>query len=907
MTFPLSRTLPLFALLCCAAPLAAQTAPRPRLDAAERSGAVRIDGRLDEDAWEGAAAATDFVASEPVEGDVAQEQTEVRVLYDDAAIYVGARLHDSQPERIARQLVRRDEGGEFDFFEVSLSPSNDRRTGYRFRVSAAGVQSDSYLFDDTDADDDWDAVWESATERDADGWTAELRIPLSQFRFTPADSIQGWGINFGRRRVASNERSFFALESRTRYGRVSVFGRLEELRLAGGGRRLEVRPYALARGRSAPSDDGDPFFSGREAGANAGVDLTYGVGSAFTLNATLNPDFGQVEVDPAVVNLSAFETFFPERRPFFVEDARIFDFDLSDRASTLFYSRRVGREPSRRSLDGAAFVEAPTQSAILGAAKLTGRTGGGWSIGALGALTGREQGRALFLPEDSLGRDSLVTFLAEPLTGQAVFRARRDLRGGASQLGAIATTLYRDLPGDGSFDFLPSTALSAGVDGEHTWSDGDWAVFGFLAGSRVSGSERAITSIQRSPNHYFQRPDAVSLRVDSAATSITGAEWQAQLEKRGGGRWTGAAWLSQRTPGFEVNDLGFFRGEQRLEAGARAAYKEIEPGAVLRSYRFSGFTFQNWRRSALRDPLSPEAWGRAYSRGFIGLGTDLEFLNYWSLDLEARYRPETLSGTATRGGPLLIDPSSRRFEIGVRTDSRKPLAFEPDFAVERGAYGKRSWSAGLEIGWRPASQIEVQVEPSYRSERDPAQYVATTDDTGFAPTFGRRYLFGNLDRRTASLETRLNVAFSPTLTLQLYAEPFVSAGDYVTYKVLERPSSFDFARLHPGEAIEENGTVFCAGGDICRLGDTEHVDLDGDGAADFDFGERDFRVRSLRGNAVLRWEYRPGSTLFLVWQQEREFRDLRAERFGVLRDTGALFGDPADNVLILKVNYWLNL
>jgi hypothetical protein len=873
-----------------------------RVNAAERNGPVRIDGALTEEAWAAAEPAASFIQRDPTEGAPAREQTEVRVLFDDEAIYIGARMHDSSPSTVARQLVRRDERGQFDFFEASLSPAADDRTGYRFRVSAAGVQADEYLFDDVRDDASWDAVWESAAAVDDGGWTAELRIPLSQLRFSRTGEALHWRANFARRRVASNERSYWALESSTRYGVVSVFGRLEGLRLPEGIRRFELRPYALARGRSAPSDPDDPFFSGREAGLNGGTDLRYGIGTAFTLDATLNPDFGQVEVDPAEVNLSAFESFFPERRPFFVEDARIFDYGLSGRENTLFYSRRIGREPTRRTLRSAAFADAPAQSAILGAAKLTGRTAGGLALGGLAAVTQQEKARAFFLDGDSI-----ATFVAEPATAYGVARARQEL-GGSTQIGAIVTGLRRALPSSGALDVLPSTAFSGGVDWEHTWYGGDWALTGFLAGSHVRGSPEALIEIQRSANHYFQRPDADYLDVDSAATSMTGAEWRLQLDRRGGGNWTGAVWAAQRTPGFEVNDLGFFRGSERLDAGARIQYQENRVGPVLRSYRLSAFTFHNWRHGVLNDPFSYDAWGHAHKNGAVSASASGTFLNYWSLDLEARYKPEFLDDAGTRGGPLLLDPSSVRLEVRGSTDRRARLSLEPSLGSSHRAQGGRSWNADLEIGLRPSSRVELEVEPGYRWEQDPAQYVATTADLGYEPTFGRRYLFAELKRHTATLDTRLNVTFSPTLTLQFFAQPLLSAGDYVTYKALARASSFDFQELTNGTAVSAAGEVRCSGGTTCIDEEgTRYADFDGDGTTDFSFQEQDFRIRSLRGNAVLRWEYRPGSTMFLVWQQSRHSDDRLAREFGVASDGARLFSAPAENMLILKMNYWLDL
>jgi hypothetical protein len=320
------------------------TAARPAVTAVYRDSDVHIDGRLDEAIWATAVPATEFVQGEPIENAPAEQLTDVRVLYDESAIYVGAHMYDTRPSSIATQLVRRDEGGAYDYFELSLDSNNDRRTGYRFRVSASGVQRDVFLFDDVREDDNWDAVWQSAVHRDSTGWSAELRIPLSQLRYNASDTVQSWGVNFSRRRLVSAEQTYFALESRVSHGKVSVFGQLDGLHFPRSARRIELRPYALARANTGPADPGDPYFDGDEASGRAGLDFRYGLGANYTLDATINPDFGQVEVDPAVVNLTQFEVFFPEKRPFFVEEGQVFDFTLSGRRNSLFYSRRIGRE-----------------------------------------------------------------------------------------------------------------------------------------------------------------------------------------------------------------------------------------------------------------------------------------------------------------------------------------------------------------------------------------------------------------------------------------------------------------------------------------------------------------------------------------------------------------------------------
>ncbi|UCC48151.1 MAG: carbohydrate binding family 9 domain-containing protein [Gemmatimonadota bacterium] len=895
------------AALFCGRPLSAQIASNggpPAAEAAYRDDEIRIDGQPDEPVWQKVAPVTDFVQGEPVEDAPAEQPTEVRVLFDETALYVSAVMHDPQPTLIGDQLVRRDENGQYDYFELSLDTNNDRRTGYRFRVSAAGVQRDVYMYDDVREDPAWDAVWQSGVHRNSRGWTAELRVPLSQLRYNAADTVQSWGVNFSRRRLASNEVTYFALESRVRHGKVSAFGRLDGLRFPRSARRIEIRPYALGRAHTAPAEAGDPFFDGSELDSRVGLDLRYGLGAGFTLDATFNPDFGQVEVDPAVINLTAFETFFPEKRPFFVEDAKVLEFRLSGRSNQLFYTRRIGREPQGSAPDEADFDKVPSETTILGAAKLTGRTSSGLSLAALTAITSEETGRAFF--SDSAHTEKYVV---EPLSEYGILRVQQDFRSGASQVGAILTAMHRELPDDGSLDSLTSSAYSLGLDFEHNWGGSgsrDWAIHGFVTGSLVEGSTGALLRVQQSSNHYFQRPDATRYSVDSTATSLSGVNWRLQFERRSAKHWTGGIWIGEVSPGFEISDMGFMQGSERLDAGFRIGYQQISPGSLFRSYRISLHTFHNWRHEALDDAFSWNSWKRAHDSGWYNLRADFDFLNYWSLELSARHSPETLSDSETRGGPLMIRPGSTSFEARLGTDRRGVLYLQPSLEYENGHRGGYRWESQLELVIRPAPSLEIQLQPEYSTELDPAQYVATTDDVGYQPTYGCRYLFSDLKRRQVSLETRLNVSFNPRLTFQLYAQPLISSGDYLTYKQLEESESFDFEVFEEGIAALDGDEITCVAGRTCVFDDERYFDFDGDGSVDDSFSDEDFNVRSLRLSAVLRWEYFPGSTLFLVWQHNRRERaDIGS--FELDRDLDALWAADSENAFILKVNYWLGL
>jgi hypothetical protein len=886
---------------------AAAASARPALRAGVLDGEIDLDGRLDDPAWLDAPVASGFIQAEPLEGVPAENDTEVRVLVGADALYVGARLHDSTPSTIEDRLVRRDQEGQYDWFSVQLDPNRDQRTAYLFRVSASNVQGDEYVYDDSRSDGAWDAVWESAVARDEGGWTVELRIPLSQIRYEASDAPQAWGANFVRSRVASNELSYFSLKSQLREGRVSQFGSLEDVRVAGSSRRLEARPYLLSSLHQGPSEAGDPFFDGSRASARLGADLRVGLGSAFSVDATFNPDFGQVEADPAVINLSDVETFLEERRPFFVEDAQILDFSLSGRRDALFYSRRIGRAPQGGSPDEAEFTEVPDAATIGGAAKLTGRTTKGLSIGALAAMTLGESGRA-YAPSGG----GMSDFLVEPAAQYGVVRLRQDLKGGASQVGGIATAMRRDLPGDGTFEFLTSEAYSAGLDFEHQWSDRAWAVNGFIAGSHVRGDPEALLRIQRASNHYFQRPDATRQRVDSTATSLSGLQWRLQLDRQNGEHWTGGLWLSQLTDGFEVNDLGFASSSERLDAGFRIGYREIEPGDFLRSYDIGLFSFHNWSHEALDDAWSLDSWRRAYKSGTVHLDGRLELLSYWGVNANLSLSPDSYSRTATRGGPVMLDPGSLNANLRFNSDRRRAVSIGGGLEWREGFRGSGGEVGfGGEVQIRPSPRVEIRLEPRWSVETDGAQYVTSTDAVDWEPTYGTRYLFAELERTSLSMETRLNVSVSPKLTFQLFAQPLLSSGDYARYRQLARAGAYEFVDFVPGVLSGSGDGLACVGGSICREvrddeADEQHLDLDGDGRPDFSLSDRDFNVRSLVGNAVLRWEYRPGSTVFVVWQR-RQRGSATLGDFDLGRDLDALWGVPADNVFMVKVNYWLGL
>jgi hypothetical protein len=887
--FPLPLAFALVSTLQNQTPSPADSAPRhrhaaaPEIRAARVQGTIAVDGRLDESSWAAAEPATGFTQTDPAEGQPATERTEVQVLIGEDALYVGARLHDRQPKRIKAALARRDEDVEADEFDVYLDTFHDHLSGVRFRVTPGGATLDGILGSSaqgSEEDDSWDPVWESATQVDSLGWTAEIRIPLSQLRYS-STTDGTWGIQLYRKILRKGEEDWFAFVPKSEVGGVSRYAHLVGLGPLQAQRRLELAPYLLARGSYQPSTAGDPFQSGSEYRGSAGLDLKYGLTSDLTVNATVNPDFGQVEVDPAVVNLSVFETFFPEKRPFFVEGADVFRFG-GIRASNsfgvpdIFFSRRIGREPQRNLAgDGVNFLDAPTETSIRAAAKLSGRTRTGWSIGLLDAVTAGEDARYV----DTLG--SRVTTPVEPLTNYFVGRVRKDLRGGNSTVGIITTTVNRDLESPELESLLRGSAYSVGADFTNSWADRVWSLDGSVGFNTVRGTPEAIARTQLSSARYYQRPDATSFHFDSTRTSLSGHAYQLALRKNSGKHWQGGLVYQETSPGMETNDLGFQSEASQRGISTALEYNERQPGRVFRRWGLFPFTNHQWNFDG----------NLVY--GSYGLIFSGQLHNFWDFQLRGDYTPPAYDDRLTRGGPLARQPTSGDVRLTLNSDTRKTTRLNGNLTQVWTAADERRTEADLTLSVRPSSALRLSVGPALTLLHTLSQYVVAVPDPVAATTFGARHIFATLDQRELSMITRVDWTFTPRLSLQLFLQPLISAGDFTELKEFVRPRTYDFAvygRDKGAATVTSNGT---------------QIDP-GDGGAAFTIPQQNFTIRSLRANAVLRWEWRAGSTFFLVWQQNRE----NDETFGNLRfgrDVDALFsGGASRNVVAVKASYWLS-
>jgi len=858
----------------------------PTVTAVRIEQAPSVDGRLDDPAWAQARPLPGLIQTDPEEGAPASERTEVRIVYDADAVYVSARLFDAAPDRIVRRLARRDASTHSDEFRLLVDSYHDHRTAFEFVVNPAGVKSDVLIGGDGDYEDDsWDPVWTAATAVDSFGWTVEMRIPFSQLRFSGAPE-QVWGVRIERRIQRKNELAMYPFVAKTEKGVPSRFAHLEGVVGASAPRRLEVLPYVFGRGSfERPAVAQDPFNDGSSYFGGVGADLKYGVTSSLTLDATVNPDFGQVEVDPAYVNLTAFEQELQERRPFFVEGAELFRFGGNGGGLVKFgdppqfvYARRMGAPPQGTATSSGQFERAPETTTILSAAKLTGRRASGWSVGLLDVVTAREWAT---VADTTTGQRHLDEI--EPLTNYFAGRLKRELRGGNTTVGIIGSAVHRDLRVP-ALNELRTAAYDGGVDLFHRWGRNAYTIAASVGASQIVGDPAAIQRAQRNSNRYYQRPDARAFRYDPARSSLSGIIGDMYLNKIAG-RWNWSVGVGFASPGFEVNDLGFQKRVDRRSVGLGLRRRWTKPGRVLRQAIVSLSYVPTWNYDG--DPIQRKT--SAYLYG--------QFRNYWTTVLNVSHDARVLDDRLTRGGPLAARPAAWWSSGELTTDSRKPV-----MVYLYGSYAQTvagSWSASVlpQVTLRPSAALSFSAGPYYFAGREVAQYVRRVSDTAAVATLGGRYVFGELEQHTVDVAVRMDATFSPALSFQLYAQPFAFAGDYSGFKELRARRTYEFDLYG-----RDNGST------ITRDGATFTVDPDGPGpAAPFTFTDPDFRTRSLKINAVLRWEYRPGSTLYAAWTQSRSGYFPGDGRFEVGRDLWReLLYDRPTNVLLVKASYWLS-
>lgn len=844
---------------------------------------IKIDGILNEAIWAEAPAITNFIQKNPIEGAVPSEESKVYILYDEDALYVGACLYDSEPGEIMAKLGRRDNAPDSDLFGFFIDPYYDHRSGYYFGVNAAGTLYDGIMYNDDWDDDSWDGVWEGKSSINEEGWCVEMRIPYSQLRFHQSDSYK-WAINFRRDIARKREEIYLVFTPKDGSGFVSRFIDLVGIEKIKPTRNLEFLPYVRGKAEFIPADKDDPFNDGSEFSQGIGTDIKMGIGNNLTLDATVNPDFGQVEVDPAVVNLSDVETFYDEKRPFFIEGSSIFNFGYGGSRShwgfnwgnpEFFYTRRLGKSPQGDIDEDYDYSSRPDGTQILGAAKLTGKLGKNWNFGTVHAITNREYAR--FSDADGNRFKSEI----EPLSYYGVIRAQKDINDGFQGLGFIGTTTHRFFNEAYLKDQINSDALTGGIDG-WTFLDQErvWVLCGWMGFSHVTGTKERILDLQQDSRHYFQRPDASHIEVDPDRTSLTGFAGRLLLNKQKGNFFINSA-VGFVDPGFDVNDLGFMWRSDIINTHFGFGYKWTKPSNWYREMQLIGALFSTW------DFDYNTTWSGIWTLGYF------QFLNYYSFEYNLAYNPENISNRSTRGGPLMIQKPGYQFSGHFNTDSRKNLVGGTNWFTYFHESGSRTYQLGVELQWKPIDNIFISFEPQYMYDYTDAFYVTDVEDATADHTFDKRYVFATLDQREFSAGFRINWTFTPELSLQLFAQPLFSVGDYYNYRELAEPKSYSFTG-YGDENLELED-------------DTYYFDPDGDGPAEqFSWDNPDFNIKSIRGNAVLRWEYLPGSTFYFVWTQSR-FNFSYDPDFNFNNYSHKLLDLRADNIFMLKMTYWLGV
>jgi hypothetical protein len=826
------------------------TIPRPRpattvVRATRTAVAPVLDGRDDDVVWRTAPPVDQFLEAKPSEGVAPRLRTEARVAYDEHNLYVFVRAFDPHPDSIVSLLARRDDLPASDYISVMLDPYHDRRTGYEFSVNPAGVKADYAIYNDGDEDVAWDAVWDAATRIDSLGWTAEYRIPLSQLHYSSKGSGT-FGLLLWRVIQRHTATVTWPLYRTSRSGLTSQFGELTGLDGLGSPGHAEITPYVITK--SQPDAGAADPEQNQEV--SLGGDLKYRLASNLLLNATVNPDFGQVEADPSELNLSAFETFFSERRPFFVEGKGLFTFTVNcvvvvdcNTGEGLFYSRRIGRSPQLTDTYGDE--ASATSTKILGAGKVTGRLPNGFSLGALDAVTDHVAGP---------GGTTL-----EPATNYGVIRANQDFHGGDASLGFIVTGVNRSLDAT-SAPYLHRSAYAGGIDGRWRFH-GRFEISGSLDLSRVAGDAAAIARTQQDPVHLYQRPDG-PLTFDSTRTSLSGINQEIRFAKVGGKRLHFETAYQRRTPGFEVNDLGFLRQADQQEWTSWANLAFNHPNRIFQQLRWN---FNNWEHWT--------AEGLPTERAF-NTNVHVQFTNRWWLHVGGTIGQlgATYCDRCARGGPAVRQDPYLSPWITIQGDDRRPLVPSVSANYTRGDQG-RSETIDLSptLDLKVSTRFTTSLSAEYNHNRNDLQYFDTFTD----PAGGQHYTFAHLQQRTLSFTWRLGYTFTPTTSLQVYASPFVSKGTYTDIReVADARASEYSARYRPytDPAVAED--------------------------------DSGFNFQQFRSNVVFRWEYRPGSTLFLVWSQGRQ-ADSPVEGAESFRgDLGDLFGRRARDTFLVKVSYW---
>ena len=837
---------------------------------------LSIDGKLDEPDWQKATWLDDFTQYEPSEGKKPSQKTEFAILLDENSIYVGFKCWDNHPDSIVQRLTRRDEM-DGDFVAVQFDSYFDKRTAFSFMANAAGIKNDFIISNDGENEDNtWDPIWLVKTSRDDKGWYAEIKIPLTQLRFE-GNAEQTWGLQIGRSLFRKQEVSLWQASSRKTSGWVSQYGELKGLKNLKSRKVADIMPYAVVRADRFEKESGNPFKeSGKKNHLDGGLDGKLGLTNNLTLDFTINPDFGQVEADPSQVNLSSFETFFQEKRPFFIEGKNILSFPLmfgdGDLASeNLFYSRRIGRRPHYDpELKDGEYMNAPEFTSILGAAKITGKTKTGWSLGILESLTSEEFA--------DISNGTQRREMIEPFTNYTIGRVQKDFNKGNTLLGGIFTSVNRNLAEE-QLNYLHKSAFTGGFDFVHKWHNKDWELDLSTYFSRVEGSAEAITNTQESWIHGFQRPDASYLKLDTTRTSLSGQGGKIVFSKNSGKlRFMAAtAWKS---PGLELNDVGYMRQADNILEVFWVGYRIYEPFSIFRNMNLN---FNQWTEWNFGGELTGPG-------GNINAHTQLK--NYWNFHLGGNWNGEGLSTTELRGGPALKTSGSKNVWFAFGTNDQKRLTGEAQIMLLGGneKNSKQMFDCGISFGYRPSKSLKITLSPNFNSNNDELQYVTQQDYLNKTD-----YIFARIHQKTLSASLRINYIITPNLSIEYWGQPFLASGKYTEFKRITNSRADNYTDRF--SLLNGNELAYVNSDEMYRVSDLSGNQL-------YTFDQPDFNVKEFLSNMVVRWEYLPGSTIYLVWSQSRD-QSVSNGNFNLHNDFKTLFDDKPYNVFLLKMSFRL--
>jgi len=838
-----------------------------------------INGTINDDEWAPGEWDGDFIQYEPHDGKPASQKTEFKILFDENNLYVAIKAFDNSPDSIVKRVTRRD-NCDGDQVGVAFDSYHDLRTAFVFFVSVAGTKADVIMSNDGDNEDDtWDPIWYAKTKVFDWGYATEISIPLSQLRFQISEGGT-WGMTVLRLISRNQEQSFWSYIPRSTSGIVHQFGEATGLEGIKPKKQADITPFTVASFENSQKEDGNPFATGKKYKLNGGIDGKIGITNNMTVDFTINPDFGQVEADPSEVNLTAYETFFQEKRPFFVEGKNITSFsvgigdgDLGN--DNLFYTRRIGRRPHLSAdTEDNEFSREPLNTSIIGATKITGKTKDGLSIGILEAVTAREEADI-----DSLGERTHPA--VEPLTNYFVARVMKDYNKGNTIIGGGYTNTHRFFDGS-EINSLTTSANTGGVDFRQFFDDKKWFLSITTSFSMITGNRESIENLQRSSVHYYQRPDASYVEVDTTRKSLGGYGGNIQFGKTEG-KWKFAVFGLLKSPGFDLNDVGYLRRADDLSFVFWSAYSINEPFGIFRSMRF------NTNLWNMRD------WGGTSLDLGGNFQINTQFKNLWYLGIGTNFGGNSVSNTMLRGGPAMMTPGTLNYWIYANTNESKKIYFETNLYTNVGAEDYCRYTGGeVSASFKPGKSFVLSIGPSFSSNRNNLQYVTTSSNGDES-----RYILATLNQKIAMMSLRVNYTVTPELTVQYWGQPFLAAMDYNDFKRVTSPKADNYNdRFHTFGA-----------GEISYNADDDVYDIDenADGTTDYSFDDPNMNYDEFLSNFVVRWEYRPGSTLFLVWSQTRDYNDHIGE-FSFNNNTNKLFtaNKPFD-VFLIKLTYRFGL